>query len=139
MNSNYAYVCFIKGISETDETKDGKLVQLNYPFSIGDVSLMGVSSYQRLKEYFPDRIKGNIVQQENLMHVLNLFWNRLKREIATLPELDRYTASRLENVRQFEVRGVLKPDHETVSSVNDLANKLFILQEQVRKLNRSLS
>jgi hypothetical protein len=139
MNSNYAYVCFTKGISKIDLTKDGELFRLRYPYFTGDVILTGVSCYQRLKEDFPDRIKGNIVQQEDLMHVLNLIWNRLKREIATLPELDRYMVKRLERVRRFEIGGVLKLNDETVDLVNDLANRLLGLQLHVRSLTRSLS
>ena len=138
MDSSYAYVYFVKGISETDETKDGKLVQLNYPFYSGETRLVGASTYRRLKEDFPDRLKGGIVQQENLLYVVNEVYHRLKKEIVTLPELDRYTTSRFENVRQFVVGGLLKPDHETESSVNDLTSKVFILQEQVRRLERAL-
>ena len=137
MDSKYAYAHFIEGISETDENKNGELVQFNYPIYAGETNLMSVVEYQRFEKDFPDRIKGGIIKKDNLMSVINLLYSQLKEEIASLPELDSYAKSRLENVQQFEINGVLKPDHETETSINDLVNKYFILQEQVRKAQRA--
>lgn len=137
MDSKYAYAHFLEGIGETDETKDGKLVQLNYPIYAGETNLMSVSVYQRFEKDFPDRIKGGVIKQENLMNMINLLYSQLKEEIALLPELDDYARSKFANVQEFERDGVLKPDHETVSSIDDLANKYFVLQEQVRKAQRA--
>lgn len=136
MDSKFAFLSFLEGISKTDETSEGKLVQLNYSIRAGETNLMGVASYQRLVNDFPNRVKGGIIRQENLVNMVNLLYSRLKEEASALP-LDSYTASRLENLRQFEVDGVLKPDHETASSAEDLANKFFIAQEQIRKIQRS--
>lgn len=136
--SDYAWAHFFEGIAETDETSNGIIVQLNYHIRAGETNLMSVATYRRLVDDFPDRLEGGTIKQENLVNMVNLLYDRLKEEISVLP-LDGYTASRLENVRQFEVNGVLRPDHETVSSVEDLANKFFILQEQIRRLQRTAS
>ena len=136
MDSKYAYVNFLKGISETDTTKDGKLVQFNYPIYEGETNLMSVSEFKMFERDFPDRIKGNIIKQDHLMSIINLLYDQLKKDVVLLPEIDNYTKSRFEVLKDFERGGVLKPDHETESSINDLANKVFILQEQVRKNQR---
>ena len=137
MNSKYAYVHFIKGISETDVTKNGELVQFNYPIYAGETNLMSVAEYERFEKDFPDCIKGGVIKQDNLMNVINLRYSQLKEEIVALPELDDYARSRFEYLKnEFERDGVLKPDHNTESSIDDLANKFFILQEQVRKNQR---
>lgn len=137
MDSKYAYAHFIEGISETDENKNGELVQFNYPIYAGETNLMSVAEYQRFEKDFPDRIKGGIIKKDNLMNMINLLYSQLKEEIASLPELDSYAESRFENVQQFERDGVLKPDHEKETSIDDLVNKYFILQEQVRKAQRA--
>lgn len=134
--SNYAWVHFFEGIAETDKTSNGIIVQLNYPIRAGETNLMSVATYRRLVNDFPDRLEGGTIKQENLVNMVNLLYDRLKEEILVL-SLDGYAASRLENLRRFEVNGVLRPDHETVSSVEDLANKFFILQERIRRLQRA--
>ena len=90
MNSKYAYVHFIKGISETDVTKNGELVQFNYPIYAGETNLMSVAEYERFEKDFPDCIKGGVIKQDNLMNVINLLYSQLKEEIVALPELDDY-------------------------------------------------
>ena len=137
MDSKYAYAHFLEGISETDETKNGELAQFNYPIYAGETNLMSVIEYQRFEKDFPDRIKGGVIKQDNLMNMINLLYSRLKEELASLPELDDYTRSKFANIQEFERDGILKPDHETEDSINDLANKYFVLQEQVRKVQRA--
>ena len=137
MDSRYAYVHFFEGINESDVNKNGEIVLLNEPIYAGETDIMSVEQYQRFKKDFPDRIKGGIIKKDNVMSVINLLYSQVKEEIASLPELDSYAKSRLENVQQFEINGVLKPDHETETSINDLVNKYFILQEQVRKAQRA--
>lgn len=138
MYSKYAYAHFIEGISETDQNKNGELVQFNYPIYAGETNLMSAEEYERFEKDFPGRVEGGIIKQENLVNMINLLYSQLKEEITALPELDDYTRSRFENLRNgFERNGVLTPDHNTESSVNDLANKFFILQEQVRKIQRA--
>lgn len=137
MDSKYAYIHFIEGIGSTDQTKDGKLVQLNYPIQEGETNLVSIQEYKMFEKDFPDRIKGDIIKQDNLMNVLNLIWAQLKKEIESLSEIDDYTKSKFNNIKNgFEIDGLLKPDHQTDSSINDLANKIFILQEQVRAIQR---
>lgn len=133
MNSNFAYMHYVADIAETDQTKDGKMVQLNYPHLEGTTDLVDVNVYKRLKEYFPDRIEGGVIAQENLMNVVNYLYDQLKREIEILPEISDKTQERLSILKSnFEKDGILKPDHNTESSINDLANKYFYLQELVR-------
>ena len=137
MDSKYAYAHFIEGISETDENTKGELVQFNYPIYAGETNLMSVADYQRFEKEFPDRVQGGVIKNDNLMNMINLLYSQLKAEIASLPELDSYAQSIFQNIQQFERDGVLKPDHETEISIDDLANKYFILQEQVRKAQRA--
>ena len=137
MNSKYAYAHFIEGINSTDQTKDGELVQFNYPIYAGETRLMSVGEYEMLQRDFPNRIKGGVIKQNNLIYVINELYSQLKKEIDTLTELDDYTRSRFEYLKnEYERDGVLKPDSETETSINDLANKFFVLQEQVRKNRR---
>ncbi len=139
MDSKYAYVHYLAGIDSVDQNVRGELVQSNYATPAGQTDLVSVAVLQRLLQDFPDRIKGAVIKQDNLMNMLNLLYSQLKDEINSLPEVDDYTMSRLANVQQFEIGGVLRPDHDTEASINDLANKVFNLQEQVRKAQRERS
>ncbi len=139
MDSKYAYVHYLAGIDSVDQNVRGELVQSNYATPAGQTDLVSVAVLQRLLQDFPDRIKGAVIKQDNLMNMLNLLYSQLKDEINSLPEVDDYTMSRLANVQQFESGGVLRPDHDTEASINDLANKVFNLQEQVRKAQRERS
>ena len=137
-DSRYAYAHFSKGIDEV-ETINGELVQLNYPIFEGETNLMSAEQFRVLQQNFSDRISGEIIKQENLINMINLLYEQLKKDIETLPEIDDYTKSRFEYLKRFEVNNALKPDNATESSINDLANKFFILQEQVRKVQREIS
>lgn len=137
MDSKYAFIHFIDGINETDETKNGVPVHLNYPIHGGETNLMRVAEYNKFMQDFPERIKGNIIKQENLINVVNFLYEQLKKEIDALPEIDEHTRDTIEYLKsEFEVDGILKPDDKTEDSVNDLANKYLILQDQVRQAQR---
>ena len=132
-NSNYAYVHFLKGVDETDHTIDGRMVQLNYPLLEGKVDLVTVSEYERLQRDFPDRIKGAVIEQDNLMNVVNLFFEKLKEDIQELPQVGEETNFRYGYLRdEFVFDNVLKPSRNTDRSVDDLVNKFMMLQQCVR-------
>ena len=139
-NSNYAYVHFLKGVDKTDHTIDGKMVQLNYPLLEGKVDLVTVSEYERLQRDFPDRIKGAVIEQDNLMNVVNLFFEKLKEDIQELPQMGEETNSRYESLRdEFVFDDVLKSSRNTDRSADDLANKFRMLQQCVRADQRRSS
>lgn len=139
-NSNYAYVHFLKGVDKTDHTIDGRMVQLNYPLLEGKVDLVTVSEYERLQKDFPDRIKGAVIEQDNLMNVVNLFFKKLEEDIQELPQMGEETNSRYEHLRdEFVFDNVLKSSSNTDRSVDDLANKFMILQQCVRADQRRSS
>ena len=139
-NSNYAYVHFLKGVDETDHTIDGRMVQLNYPLLESKVDLVTVSEYERLQRDFPDRIKGAVIEQDNLMNVANLFFEKLKEDIQELPQVGEETNFRYGYLRdQFVFDNVLKPSRNTDSSVDDLVNKFMMLQQCVRDDQRRCS
>lgn len=139
-NSNYAYVHFLKGVDKTDHTIDGKMVQLNYPLLEGKVDLVTVSEYERLQRYFPDRIKGAVIEQDNLINVVNLFFKKLKEDIQELPQMGKETNSRYESLRdEFVFDDVLKSSSNTDRSADDLANKFMMLQQCVRADQRRSS
>ncbi len=133
-DSRYAYVQFIDGINEVDRTVNGELVQFNYPIYEGETNLVGVEEYNFLQENFPERIKGSVVKQDNLMNVVNLLYDRLKDDISSLPEVDDELKYKLDILKSFEQDGVLKP--LGVDDVDDLANKYFLVQYDVRKAQR---
>lgn len=140
MDSKYAYIHVTGQINMEDETKDGELINLNYPLLLDEINLVSVQEYESFKKLFPDRIEGGIIKKDNLMNMINLLYDKLKKDIAELPEMDDYTLSRFETLRnEFEVDGVLKPDSDEESSINDLANKLFILQIEVRRIQREVA
>lgn len=133
MNSKLAYVHFTQDIGMSDVNVAGEIIQLNNPIYAGQTDLMSVADFMMFKKDFPDRVEGEIIKEDNLLNVVNTLYAKLKEEIAELPELSEYTQTRYDYLKsQFEVNGVLKPDHNTVESINDLANKYYILQEQVR-------
>lgn len=139
-NSNYAYVHFLKGVDETDHTIDGRMVQLNYPLLESKVDLVTVSEYERLQRDFPDRIKGAVIEQDNLMNVANLFFEKLKEDIQELPQVGEETNFRYGYLRdQFVFDNVLKPSRNTDRSVDDLVNKFMMLQQCVRDDQRRCS
>ena len=133
MDSNYAYVHFLKPIGETDISVNGELLQFNQQFLEGETNLVSVAEYQTFQKHFPDRIKGNIIKKDNLLNMINYLYAMLKPEIEQLSEISDYTSSRIKEMATFEKNGILCPDHYTDSSIEDLANKFFILQYNIRK------
>ena len=130
----------LKGVDKTDHNIEGRMVQLNYPLLEGKVDLVTVSEYERLQRDFPDRIKGAVIEQDNLMNVVNLFFKKLEEDIQELPQMGEETNSRYEYLRnEFVFDDVLKSSRNTDRSVDDLANKFMMLQQCVRADQRRSS
>ncbi len=139
MNSDYAYVHFTQPIKESDQTINGELVQLNSPILEGETNLMGVSEYNRFQNDFPDRIKGEIIKEDNLLNVLNALYDNLGKDIENISQLDEVTRTKFEqlgNTLDF-VNAMESNQQSYKSEVEDLANKLYLVQNRVRAAQRS--
>ena len=139
MNSDYAYVHFTQPIKESDQTINGDLVQLNSPILEGETNLMGVSEYNRFQNDFPDRIKGEILKEDNLLNVLNALYDNLGKDMENISQLDEATRTKFEqlgNTLDF-VNAMESNQQSYKSEVEDLANKLYLVQNRVRAAQRS--
>lgn len=139
MNSDYAYVHFTQPIKESDQTINGDLVQLNSPILEGETNLMGVSEYNRFQNDFPDRIKGEIIKEDNLLNVLNALYDNLGKDMENISQLDEVTRTKFEqlgNTLDF-VNAMESNQQSYKSEVEDLANKLYLVQNRVRAAQRS--
>lgn len=139
MNSDYAYVHFTQPIKESDQTINGELVQLNSPILEGETNLMGVSEYNRFQNDFPDRIKGEIIKEDNLLNVLNALYDNLGKDIENISQVDEVTRTKFEqlgNTLDF-VNAMESNQQSYKSEVEDLANKLYLVQNRVRAAQRS--
>lgn len=139
MNSDYAYVHFTQPIKESDQTINGELVQLNSPILEGETNLMGVSEYNRFQNDFPDRIKGEIIKEDNLLNVLNALYDNLGKDMENISQLDEVTKTKFEqlgNTLDF-VNAMESNQQSYKSEVEDLANKLYLVQNRVRAAQRS--
>ena len=139
MNSDYAYVHFTQPIKESDQTINGELVQLNSPILEGETNLMGVSEYNRFQNDFPDCIKGEIIKEDNLLNVLNALYDNLGKDIENISQVDEATRTKFEqlgNTLDF-VNAMESNQQSYKSEVEDLANKLYLVQNRVRAAQRS--
>lgn len=139
MNSDYAYVHFTQPIKESDQTINGELVQLNSTILEGETNLMGVSEYNRFQNDFPDRIKGEIIKEDNLLNVLNALYDNLGKDIENISQVDEATRTKFEqlgNTLDF-VNAMESNQQSYKSEVEDLANKLYLVQNRVRAAQRS--
>ncbi|CDC61364.1 unknown [Clostridium sp. CAG:417] len=139
MNSDYAYVHFTQPIKESDQTINGELVQLNSPILEGETNLMGISEYNRFQNDFPDRIKGEIIKEDNLLNVLNALYDNLGKDIENISQVDEATRTKFEqlgNTLDF-VNAMESNQQSYKSEVEDLANKLYLVQNRVRAAQRS--
>lgn len=139
MNSDYAYVHFTQPIKESDQTINWELVQLNSPILEGETNLMGVSEYNRFQNDFPDRIKGEIIKEDNLLNVLNALYDNLGKDMENISQLDEVTRTKFEqlgNTLDF-VNAMESNQQSYKSEVEDLANKLYLVQNRVRAAQRS--
>ena len=139
MNSDYTYVHFTQPIKESDQTINGELVQLNSPILEGETNLMGISEYNRFQNDFPDRIKGEIIKEDHLLNVLNALYDNLGKDMENISQLDEVTRTKFEqlgNTLDF-VNAMESNQQSYKSEVEDLANKLYLVQNRVRAAQRS--
>lgn len=100
---------------------------------------MGVSEYNRFQNDFPDRIKGKIIKEDNLLNVLNALYDNLGKDMENISQLDEVTRTKFEqlgNTLDF-VNSMESNQQSYKSEVEDLANKLYLVQNRVRAAQRS--
>lgn len=100
---------------------------------------MGVSEYNRFQNDFPDRIKGKIIKEDNLLNVLNALYDNLGKDIENISQVDEATRTKFEqlgNTLDF-VNSMESNQQSYKSEVEDLANKLYLVQNRVRAAQRS--
>ena len=91
---------------------------------------MGVSEYNRFQNDFPDRIKGEIIKEDNLLNVLNDLYDNLGKDMENISQLDEVTRTKFEqlgNTLDF-VNAMESNQQSYKSEVEDLANKLYLVQ-----------
>lgn len=140
-DSNYAYITYLETIGMTDVNAKGELVQFNRESLEGQVDLVTVQQLEKLRSNFPSKVKGKAIKYGNLENMASLCFERLKQEYSELGESDSYVESKIQQLESFaDKNGRLGSDHQTKESLDDLANKVFVVQEAVRNLqSRHLS
>lgn len=134
MESQYAFVAYTDNIMESDINVRGEIVQLVHPLLKGQIDLVSVPEYKRLVEDFPDRIKGKVIDEQNLMNMINYCYGELKDTATRLAVDNDRIRQRLDYFEsEFISDGILKPDHDDIHSVMDLANKYSNFQWEVRE------
>lgn len=101
--------------------------------------MTGVSEYNRFQNDFPDRIKGEIIKEDNLLNVLNALYDNLDKDMENISQLDEVTRTKFEqlgNTLDF-VNAMESNQQSYKSEVEDLANKLYLVQNRVRAAQRS--
>lgn len=136
MDSEYAVVHFTGTIGESDVNVRGEIVQMNEPSFAGQTELMSVRAFKDLQNDFPDRVEGRVIKKEELLDTLNDIYGKLKADIEALGAEEHFAETTLTSLRTFEHNGVLRPDGNDDWSMRDLANKVFLLQKDVRRYQR---
>lgn len=71
--------------------------------------------------------------------MLSLIFDTLKAEYSKISENDEFIDSKIQYLDSFFSNGRLTADHQNKTSLDDLANKVFSVQESIRNLqSRSL-
>lgn len=99
---------------------------------------MGVSEYNRFQNDFPDRIKGGIIKEDNLLNVLNALYDNLGKDMENISQLDEVTRTKFEQLGDIlDFVNAMKSNQQSYKSqVEDLANKLYLVQNRVRAAQR---
>ena len=132
--SNYAIITYLDTMNTSEVNSKGEIVQFNRPTYAGQTDLISVSSFKRLSDDFPDRVKGSAIKYGNLENMLSYCFDKLKNEYSQIGETDSYCESKMQMLQSFERNGKLNADHQTPSSLEDMANKVFGIQESIRDL-----
>ena len=112
-------------------------IKVNYDFE--NDKWTKVSEYNRFQNDFPDRIKGEIIKEDNLLNVLNALYDNLGKDMENISQLDEVTRTKFEqlgNTLDF-VNAMESNQQSYKSEVEDLANKLYLVQNRVRAAQRS--
>ena len=96
MESQYAFVAYTDNIMESDINVRGEIVQMVHPLLKGQIDLVSVPEYKRLVEDFPDRIKGKVIDEQNLMNMINYCYGELKDTATRLAANNDRIRQRLE-------------------------------------------
>lgn len=100
--------------------------------------MTGVSEYNRFQNDFPDRIKGEIIKEDNLLNVLNALYDNLGKDMENISQLDEVTRTKFEQLgNTLDFVNAMKSNQQSYKSqVEDLANKLYLVQNRVRAAQR---
>ncbi len=133
-NSEYAYIAYLEPIEITDVNSKGELVQFNRASLEDQIDLIPARQLEKLSEQFPNKVTGKIIKYGNLENIASLCFDKLKKEYSKLKETDEDVDSRIQQLESYAIDGRLCADHQNESSLNDLANKVFNVQEAIRDL-----
>ena len=137
--SGYAYVNYLETIESTDINSKGELIQSNRESIAGQIDLVSVAEFERIVRDFPNKVKGNTIKYGNLENMLSLIFDTLKAEYSKISENDEFIDSKIQYLDSFFSNGRLTADHQNKTNLDDLANKVFSVQESIRNLqSRSL-
>ena len=123
--SNFAIITYLDTMSTSEVNAKGEMVQFNRPFYAGQSDLISVSSFKKISKDFPDRVKGSAIQYGNLENMLSYCWDKLKNEYSQIGKIDPCCESKMQMLQPFKEDGRLNADHQTSSSLEDLAGKVF--------------
>ena len=128
--ANFAYIEYLKDIKTGDVDSLGNLVELSQDLKKGDIELVSVYAFKIMKKLFPDAVSGVVLEENELGVFLNSLFQNLKSEINKLPAYYVDSHMYLDYViEEYCDKNTLQLRY-TDSNVNDLANKIFILQEK---------
>ena len=150
MESRYAYMVYTTDFDTTEQNYKGELIEFNRPAYKGQIDLVGTHTYELISRDFPDRIKGGIIQEDNLLNVIRQLFEGIEKDYNSLADKDDYLRMRFnefKNVLDYVVMRantrkkfkdmprtakVMGIDMDISRDVNDLANKFFNLQYEIR-------
>ena len=130
--AKYARVEYLKDIKTGDVDSLGNVIQLDQDLKKGDVELVTAYAYKLMKHLFPNSISGVELEEKELGAFLNTLFQKLKSEINKLPST--YSDSHLYLdyiIEEFCDRTTLELRY-TNSNVDNLASKIYMLQEKLR-------
>ena len=130
---SYAYLRYTKDLNTDEVTRDGHIVNLNVPCKEGTTDLVSVDAYNKFMRDFPDAAVGKIINQEDLLNMVRFCFDALKNDIEKLPEVDQDVTRQLNYIQsEYMIGGKLTPEHNDEKSIEDLAEKVFYLQQAIR-------
>lgn len=131
-DSGLAYVTYTESIQQSDTNVKGEIINFTRPSYEGQVELMSSTMLDKLKEDFPNRVVGEKIKYGNLENVLTMLYNQLKEDYNSLTETNEYIGEKIFFLDRLYRNGKLTADHQTENSLRDLANKVLLLQEEIR-------